>query len=217
MAQARAIPFPAGKAWQSLLLISTLAICLLAALFTSPRVIAQDDASPTAAVKQVIDTLLGILRSPDFNLERDKSKLSAEIQRGFDVQAVAQSVLSTNWRNATPEQQAEFKDLMIRTLEETYLDRVQAYNNETVEFGGEQISGDRATVDTTVVTANNRIPVSYKLRKRSDGWFVYDVEIENVSMVSSYRETYRSVVSRDGIDGLLEQMRAKLADLQTAA
>ena len=50
------------------------------------------------------------------------------------------------------------------------------------------------------------------LRKRNDGrWLVYDVEVENVSMVSSYRDSYRDIVSRDGLDGLLEQMRAKAA------
>jgi len=66
-------------------------------------------------------------------------------------------------------------------------------------------------VDTVIVTANNEIPINYKLRLRNEGWYVYDVEVENVSMVSSYRETYRSVVRRDGMDGLLEQMRERAA------
>ena len=71
------------------------------------------------------------------------------------------------------------------------------------------INNTRATVDTVIATANNDIPINYKLRQRSDGWFVYDVEVENVSMVSSYRETYRSVVRRDGMDGLLSQMQER--------
>ncbi|MGY8789479.1 MAG: MlaC/ttg2D family ABC transporter substrate-binding protein [Pseudomonadales bacterium] len=70
-------------------------------------------------------------------------------------------------------------------------------------------SNTRATIDTVIATANNDIHINYKLRQRSDGWFVYDVEVENVSMVSSYRETYRSVVRRDGIDGLLSQMQER--------
>ena len=78
----------------------------------------------------------------------------------------------------------------------------------------EEIDRNRATVDTIIVTASNEIPINYKLRQRSAGWFVYDVEVENVSMVSSYRETYRSVVRRDGMDGLLEQMRERSAEQQ---
>lgn len=211
-AQARAIPYPEAMAHKSLWLSAMLALCLAFALFSSPAQ-AQDD-SPTEAVKEVIDTILAILKKPDFNLERDKAAVSAEVQRGFDSQAMAQSVLSTNWRDATPAQQQEFRDLLIRTIEGTYLDRIQAYNNEEVEYRGEKIEGNRATVDTFVLAAQKRIPVTYKLRKRSDGWFVYDVEVENVSMVSSYRETYLSVVGRNGVDGLLEQMRTKLAELE---
>lgn len=69
-------------------------------------------------------------------------------------------------------------------------------------------------IDSSGIASNNEIPVNYKLRLRSDGWFVYDVEVENVSMVSSYRETYRSVVRRSGMDGLLTQMREKAAQGQ---
>src|SRR5690606_33572258 len=110
-----------------------------------------------------------------------------------------------------PEQQTEFKTLMLQTIEDTYLDRIQAYTNEVVEFRKEDIRNDRATVNTVVVTKSAEVPVNYKLRKRSDGWFVYDVEVENVSMVSSYRDTYRDIVRRSGVDGLLDQMRAKAA------
>jgi phospholipid transport system substrate-binding protein len=101
---------------------------------------------------------------------------------------------------------------MLKTLEHNYLGRLTEYSNETVEFTGEDIKDNRATVNSVVISsrAKGPIPVNYKLRKRNDGWFVYDVEVENVSMVSTYRETYRSIVSRDGIDGLLEQMRTQL-------
>ena len=68
-----------------------------------------------------------------------------------------------------------------------------------------------------IKSATGDIPIVYKLRKRSDGWFVYDVEIENVSMVSTYRETYRSVVRKDGMDGLLLQMRTRITELEAQA
>lgn len=190
-----------------------LALGLLFTLLGSPLAAAQD-ASPTVAVQSVVDAILAILRKPDFDMARDRPAISSEIQRAFDATAMAQSVLSTNWREATPAQQDEFKTLLLRTIENTYLGRIRAYTNETVEFRGEEIMDTRATVDSVILAADNEIPVSYRLRKRSDGWFVYDVEVENVSMVSSYRETYRSIVRRDGLDGLLEQMRIKLSELE---
>jgi phospholipid transport system substrate-binding protein len=194
---------------------------MLAAVFCSGLAVSlpasAQDGAPTAAVKSVVDTILSILRGPDFNLEADRPAIRIEIRRAFDDTAMAQSVLATNWRQASTEQQDEFKALLSQTIEGTYIGRLRAYSNETVDYLAEEIKENRATVDTVIRSATGDIPLIYKLRKRSDGWFVYDVEIENVSMVSTYRETYRSVVRKDGMDGLLKQMREKIAELEAQA
>jgi len=180
--------------------------------FTLPATAAEPaPGSPTAVVQTSVDAILAILRKPDFDIERDRTEIKSKIKDAFDETAMAQSVLSTAWKDATVEQQNEFKSLLEQTLEDTYLDRVQAYTNETVEYRGEDIRDNRATVNTVVVTKTANVPVNYKLRKTNSGWFVYDVEIENISMVSSYRDTYRDIVRRGGVAGLLEQMRSKAA------
>jgi phospholipid transport system substrate-binding protein len=175
------------------------------------------DGAPSAAVKSVVDAILDILRSPGFDLERDRPTIRTEIRRAFDDTAMAQSVLSTNWRQASKEQQDEFKNLLSQTIEGTYIGRLRAFSNETVDFGKEDIRENRATVNTVIRSPSGDIPIIYKLRLRNDGWFVYDVEIENVSMVSTYRDTYRSIVRRDGMDGLLQQMRDKVTELEAQA
>jgi phospholipid transport system substrate-binding protein len=201
---------PGLSGFRTLLLSAAL---LLGSLLTAPVVVAQTGA-PTAAVKLVVDNILAVLRKPGFEFENDRPAISAEISRAFDATAMAQSVLSTNWRSATAEQQNEFRDLLMQTIENTYIGRIKAYTNETVEYRKEEITENRASVETVIVTSSNEVPVTYKLRLRSDGWFVYDVEVENVSMVSSYRDTYRSIVRRDGMDGLIEQMKAKIGELE---
>jgi phospholipid transport system substrate-binding protein len=202
-------------------LVAHTAKFLLAAVFCSGLAISlpaqAQDGAPTAAVKSVVDSILTILRSPGFDLERDRPAIRNEIRRAFDDTAMAQSVLSTNWRQASKEQQNDFKTLLSQTIEGTYIGRLRAYSNETVDYLAEQINENRATVNTVIRSASGDIPIIYKLRKRSDGWFVYDVEIENVSMVSTYRETYRSVVRKDGMDGLLQQMRDKIVELEAQA
>ena len=187
-------------------------LLLLGLMFTWPVAAADAGASPKEVVQTTVDNILAILRKPDFDISKDRETIKGHIVAAFDDTAMAQSVLSTAWRDATPEQQNEFKALLLQTIEDTYLDRVQEYTNETVEFRDEEIRENRATVETFVLTRSGEIPVNYKLRKRNDGrWLVYDVEVENVSMVSSYRDTYRDIVSRSGVDGLLDQMRAKAA------
>lgn len=180
-------------------------LCLL----FSGNVMGQD--SPTDRVRSVVDEVLTILRNQSLEGEARREQLRSELGQVFDSRAMAQSALSTNWRNASEEQQIEFEELFRQTLENTYIGRIEAYTDEVVEYRGEDVNNNRATVETTIVTSSNEIPVNYRLRLRSDGWFVYDVEVENVSMISSYRETYRSVVRRQGMDELLAEMRASVA------
>lgn len=193
-----------------LLLATGLMLPLLAAV---PAASAQDG-TPTAAVKSVVENILAVLRKPDYNLEKDRAAISAEIRRAFDDVAMAQSVLSTNWKNISTAQQNEFKGLLLQTIESTYIGRIKVYTNESVEFRKEEVNENRASVDSVIISSSGNIPVNYKLRKRSDGWFIYDVEVENVSMVSSYRDTYRSIFTKDGIDGLMAQMKAKIAEME---
>lgn len=194
------------RAWMAIATVLWLAL-------VAPLASAQTT-SPTDSVKSVVNSILAILRDDSLSFEEARPRIRSEIQRGFDDVAMAQSVLSTNWRSASESQQDEFRQLLMRTIESTYIGRVRAYTNETVEFRSESVNGNRASVNTVIISNSGNIPIVYQLRQRRDGWFVYDVEIENVSMVSTYRETYRSVVRRDGMDGLLQQMRDKLVELE---
>jgi len=166
-------------------------------------------ASPKTLVETTVNAILDILRNDALGQEEARDQMRSEISKAFDPRTMAQSVLSTNWRQASEQQQDELQALFMQNLENTYMGRLEAYTNETVEYRGESIDNNRAEVQTVIITSSNEIPINYKLRLRNNGWFVYDVEVENVSMVSSYRETYRSVVRRDGMDGLLAQMREK--------
>jgi phospholipid transport system substrate-binding protein len=182
---------------------------VIALLLAVPFLANAQNGSPSVTVETTVNAILEILRNDTLGTEEARDLMRVEIGKAFDARAMSQSVLSTNWRSASATQQEEFQTLFMETLENTYMGRLEAYTNEAVEYRSEEIDNNRATVETVILTADKEIPINYKLRLRSDGWFVYDVEVENVSMVSSYRETYRSVVRRDGLDGLLAQMREK--------
>ena len=87
---------------------------------------------------------------------------------------------------------------------------LESYSGEEIKFVGEKIKGDRAVVDTVIVAKNGDIPVSYKLKLTYDEWFVYDVIIENVSMVSNYRNLYTTIIKSSGINGLLYELESNL-------
>lgn len=195
--------------------LAFLSVCSI--LIFSQTAKAQSDASlpPMHTVETMVSSVLAILRDDTLPTEESATSIKEALFKGFDSRAMAQSVLSTNWRQASKEQQTEFEALFLQTLESTYIDRIEAYTDEKVEFLGEDINKKRSTVETIIVTSNNNIPVDYRLRLRSDGWFIYDVVVENVSMISAYRDDYRSVVKRSGIDELLVQMRKKVNELES--
>jgi len=195
-------------------LLNSLMALILALGLALPA--AAQQPGPAERIEEAVDIFLGILQDDTLSKEERNARIREEAFRLFDERAMAQSVLSTNWRQATPEQQDEFQTLFAQLLENTYIDRLDAYTNQTAEVLGEQVNGTRATVNTVVITDTAKVPVSYRLRQLEEGWVVYDVEVENVSLVNSYRETYLSVVSRQGMDGLLQQMRDKIAELEQA-
>lgn len=170
--------------------------------------------TPTETVQNMLDSVFEILREPDFDLSRDRSSIDVAVTEAFDTNTIAQSALAANYREMSREQRAEFEALFFEILKYTYIDRLDAYTDETVEITGEETDGNRGTVTSLVYTTNSDIAVDYSLRQRPTGWFIYDIIVEDVSLLSSYRSTYRSIIRRSGIDALMEDIRAQAAELE---
>lgn len=194
-------------------LFLSLSLALLLSIAMPTQSVAQLS-TPTESVQSMLDNVFTILRSPDFELNRDKHEIDEAISVAFDTNTIAQSALAASYRELSAEQRAEFEELFFKILKNTYIERLDAYTDESVEVIGEEIDGNRGTVLSLVYTANSDIAVNYSLRQRSTGWFIYDVVVEDVSLLSSYRSTYRSIIRRSGIDALLNDIRNQAAELE---
>ena len=181
-------------------------------LFLSASVLAAD--SPTTVVKKAVDEVLSVFSdtslSPDERRVALRKKINKVVKENFEFRTISKSVLATNWRKATGHEQDRFVDYFTQTLENTYLTAIESYNGEEVKYVGEKIKADRAVVDTLIVGENNDILISYKLKQTSGHWFVYDVVIENVSMVSNYRNMYAAIIQSSGVNGLLFKLKSGL-------
>ena len=166
---------------------------------------------PTDQLKETVDAILVILKdNPGANGIKDE-KILALVDERFNFTGMAQRVLAKNWRKASAEQKARFVELFRQLLSNSYLGRVRAYTDEKVRYGKEQIKKEKyAMVDTVIVSGNTDIPIDYKLQLMNDKWLVYDVVIEEVSLVQTYRSNYQTIVNDKGMDGLLVQMKEKL-------
>jgi phospholipid transport system substrate-binding protein len=191
------------RLWQGLWLAGVLAVAsqVSAAALT-----------PTETVRQAVDAVLAVLKNDNLGREERWQDIGRIIDARFDFRSMSQSVLATNWREASKEEKRQFVEYFSQYLEDTYRTKIETYTDQRVEYVAEQVRRDRAIVDTEIVTARTRIPVTYRLKNNKGEWFAYDVVIEGVSLVSNYRSTFNAIVKAEGMDGLLTDLEGRIAD-----
>jgi len=168
------------------------------------------------SVRMSVESIIGILKDTGLDKPAKREKIRVVIAERFDFRAMSQRTLATNWRKASKEEQQQFISLFKELIQNTYIGRVESYTNEEVKYPGEKVTNDRAVVDTLIVTSSKEIPVTYRLYLKSGRWLVYDVNIEGVSLISNYRNSYQEIVKREGFSGLLAKMEEKVKELANA-
>jgi phospholipid transport system substrate-binding protein len=201
------------RAWSAHALL--LGACLLASVASagvSAEVSAEVSAgkTPTEAVREAIGEVLKILKNETYDREERWTEIGKIIDARFDFRSMSQSVLASNWQEATPEEKRQFVEFFSQYLEDTYRNKIESYTNQSVEYLGEHIRKDRATVDTAIITDANRIPVTYRLKNNDGEWFAYDVIIEGVSLVNNYRNTFNAIIKAEGMNGLLIDLESRI-------
>ncbi len=168
---------------------------------------------PLSQVKQSIDQVVDILRQSGESEEKwiwKKEEIVRIIKTRFDSEELAKRVLAKHWKKRTDQEKEYFKSLFASVLENTYINRVKSYAGEQVTFEKQIIKGNKAMVYSSVDYNNQEIPINYRLIKKDGEWFVYDVIIEGVSLVSNYRKQFAQVISREKYAGLVFRMEEKI-------
>ena len=173
---------------------------------------------PTDQLKSSVDAVINLLKDeslkrPEKFKER-RALLRKTIIERFDFTEMSKRSLAAQWTKRTPQEKKEFVDMFTNLLEKSYMDRIEAYTDEAVEYNGENIDNDYAVVRTTVKAKDKEgIPIDYKLIKEGDQWLVYDVVIEGVSLVSNYRNQFNKIINSGSYADLVKKMKAKEAEI----
>ena len=177
-------------------------------------VVVSAEGSAIDAVRTSVDGILDILKKGDtMDKAARRSAMEAIIDERFDFRAMSQRTLATNWKKASDAEKQEFTDLFSQLIQSSYVGKLEAYTNETVEYVTEKTKGRKALVETVIKTASADIPLNYKMYSKDGNWLVYDVIIEGVSLISNYRSSYQTIVKQEGFDGLMAKMKAKIKEL----
>jgi phospholipid transport system substrate-binding protein len=171
---------------------------------------------PGDQVRQTTDKLLAILKDPQLKGESKKSerrdKLKEVLYQRFDFTEMAQRSLGSEWRRRSPEEQKEFVKLFTDLLERAYLDKIESYSGENFQYLKEREDDNNyAQVDTKIVdNKGQEFSVNYRLYNMKGDWKVYDVVIENVSLVNNYRAQFNRVLATSSYEELVNRMKGKL-------
>ncbi len=171
--------------------------------------------APEEVVKTHINKVFEILRDPALKGESGKKvkaeKIRAISEELFDFTELSKRSLGQNWEKFSPDQQKEFVKLYQTLLEETYSGKITGYTDEKVVFKKEvPLSDKMVEVQTAVFTKTSEIPIFYRLMEKNQDWKVYDVVIEEVSMVMNYRSQFREILSNKSPEDLLKILRKKV-------
>jgi phospholipid transport system substrate-binding protein len=171
---------------------------------------------PLDSVKKSVNDVLDVLRDPKLKpvsaTEQKKDKLRVIYKSMFDEIEFSKRTLTRNWNNFTPAQRTEFVNLFEQILENSYADKILSYTNERVEFYKEhQLSDTQVEVQSKIITSSKEIPIFYRMILKDGKWRVYDVVIENVSLVQNYRTQFSDILAKDSPDKLLDVLRKKLS------
>lgn len=181
--------------------------CVLLLLIASP-VFALP--SPQAQVQQMVDSVLEVLQDAELSVSEKKQLISGRVQRFLNIDSMARRTLGQHWDDASIEQRQRFADLFIQVLEKTYLNRIESYSEGSVRYQMQRVKGDKAIIDTVILSGEMEIPVQYKMIYVDDSWQVFDLVIEGISLIRNYRSSYGEIIRREGYEGLFARMEEKV-------
>lgn len=192
-------------------------------VFVSSSVVA-DTVAPDVLVKNTATEVLELVKKDKDIQNGDTKKIVAlteeKIVPHFNFERMSQQVLGRNWRKANDDQQgkfvAEFKNLLVRT----YATALSKYRNQTIDFKPlrAQPADTRVKVKTEIIQSGSQpVKVDYSLEKAGDEWKVVDVEIEGVSIVTSYRGQFDEAIKQGGMDSLIQKLVDKNRQNSTAS
>ena len=164
-----------------------------------------------ASVNRVLDVLRDAkLKSPAAK-EIKKEKLRIIYKDMFDEIEFSKRTLTRNWNKLSPAERVEFVKLFEQILEKSYIDKILDYSNEKVDFYKESmLSDNQAEIQTKIITSSKEIPIFYRMILKDSKWKVYDVVVENVSLVQNYRTQFNDILGKNTPEQLLEILRKKV-------
>jgi len=171
---------------------------------------AQDTAAVESMLRENVDAVLTILRRPDQDLSEKKRAIVEIVEPLFDFPLMAKLVLGKkHWSRLTPDERQRFETLFVERLKSSYIDKIDLYRDEQVAWRPAISEGaNKVRIPSAIVSKNEEITTVYKLYRNADQWRIYDVEVQDVSIVTSFRSQFDQILTNGTKEDLFRELES---------
>jgi phospholipid transport system substrate-binding protein len=166
--------------------------------------------APTEQVRQYTDQVRKILEDPALRSADKRAAVRKVAIEIFDVNETARRALGPHWQGRSPSEKNEFTQLFADLLERTYISKIDLYRGERLQYTTEAVDGEFAIVRAKVITNKGvEVPVEARMLKRAgaEHWLIYDIAIENVSLISNYRTQFDRIIRTASYGELVRRLK----------
>ncbi len=143
-------------------------------------------------------------------------KITREMRGLFDIAILARRALVDHWDEMSTAQRDEVTRTLREVVERNYVSQLRQNLKYQVKYVGEEPQGEDVLVRTTIQAERKgrpfEISVDYLLHPEGDSWRVYDIVTDEVSLLKNYRSQFNRIIAKEGVDGLIRRMKAKLVE-----
>jgi phospholipid transport system substrate-binding protein len=187
-------------------------------MLQSLRPIAHAAGDPTSLVKETVGQVLEVLSDKQMSQELRQRRVIEIVAGRFDFTDMARSSLGYNWKKLSTAQQEQFVPLFTAFMEGAYLDKIDSYSGQKVQFVGqnamEATTGEVKSVVQPADSSDQPIQINYLVKQTYGDWKVYDVTVDDISITANYRNQFTRMIDQQGFDGLMSAMRKKQQELR---
>ncbi len=177
------------------------------ALLVSVNAAAQASITPTEILKardsEIRASLPPTGRQPT---AAERTRIEKIITRTIDLRAMVESAMAERWEKLTEKQRKRIIGAFERRFREAGADRLDGYRSTQVEYRPEEPDDAAIKVPTRVVVKGEPTDIIYTMRREKDGWRIVDITVDGVSTVENYRSSFRRVIAKEGVDGLIQRL-----------
>jgi phospholipid transport system substrate-binding protein len=192
--------------------VATLFLLLFTFLGSSPSLAGASTEQLRATIEQVLTILSNSALKSKAQQQERRSQLAQAIHPRFDFAEMARRSLGSHWGDRTPEEQRDFVAIFTGLLGGSYVGNIESYSNHKIVYGREVNDTNYAEVNTNILAGRDKeaeLSINYKLHLVNDDWKIYDIVVDNISLVNNYRSQFHRVIVRSSFENLVRVIKEK--------